>query len=138
MQTLSHQKTLPLVNEVLGVFAASECAHDAALAQALVSDPKSALKQAAGIDVPADMHVQPVHNSADEVHVAIPAYAVLERGDAKAALHEADLKDVSGGEIFITLGVVGGVAAGVAVGGAVAGGVGAKIAKDKKKGKTKK
>lgn len=118
----NHQKSVPLVNEVIGVFAASVCAQDEKLSQDFVADPKGTLTKTAGISVPADTSVRAVRNTASEVNLVIPAYSALESVATKAALKDADVSKISGGEIVVVavltvagvgVAAVGGTAAGV-------------------------
>lgn len=120
MQTDTMQdKRLPLTNEVIGVLAASECARDAELDKAFAADPKGALQSEAAMNLPADVEVRAVRNSADEINIAIPAHAVLGSDAVRNAISEDDMRQISGGEVIGL--VIGAIVAGTAAAGAVAG-----------------
>lgn len=111
----NQQKSIPLVNEIIGVFAASECANDDTLDRDFVADPKSTIKKTVGLDIPTDASMRTVRNTADEVNIAIPAYAALDSVAAKEALKEADMRKIAGGEVVIAAIVGTTIVAGTAV-----------------------
>ncbi len=109
---------------------------------AFASNSKSFISSSLNLDT-GDISVSVVENDSATLHLALPYYADLERLSAEV-LKDADIDDVAGGEIIISIGVAigslaavsaavaagaaataGGVAVAVAGAGLVAGGVAA-------------
>ena len=118
---------LRMTPEVAAAAVADRCRQDREFMKNLCADPKAALIEASGKGMPDSMNVAVHHNSADHWHIAIPSAAQAERlgeafkmmDDADGTLSDEQLLAVSGGEIFISLFLIGSLVVGVTVAGAV-------------------
>ena len=118
---------LRMTPEVAAAAVADRCRQDREFMKNLCADPRAALIEASGKSVPDSMNVAVHHNSADHWHVVIPSATQAERlgeafkmmDDADGTLSDEQLLAVSGGEIFITLFVVGATVVGVTAAAAV-------------------
>ncbi len=133
--TTNESPQLFAANELMGAALTANMSKTDTLAFA--SDPKSFIASYLKFDA-GDVSISVVENGADTLNLALPYYSALENISTEA-LKDADIGDVAGGEIIITLGIIGGavaggtlgvivgagltVGAGIAIGGAVAGGV---------------
>lgn len=113
MMTMESTNTIP--NEVAMAVIADKCRVDQELARALQADGKAALSGLSGESIADDVSVNVVQNTPERVHVVLPEYAGQEDWLSRSSLSDEEMKDLSGGEVFITLLVVGGVLAGSAV-----------------------
>jgi hypothetical protein len=92
---------------------------DAAFRKKLVADPRAAVYDAVGLEIPKGLQVKVYENTADTIHLPIAA-----RANANAELSEAELEQVAGGKLSqqqttnvgICAGVAGGIAAGCVLG----------------------
>ena len=137
-QAAGEERTVqvPMVpNEMASAIIADVCRQDEDWAQRLRTDCKRMITESAGGPVPAldGCDIETVQNTPDTVHVALPAYSMLDAESPRdnEALEDDDLDMVSGGLLIIAsivaaLGVVGtamGVgASGTGIGAAVAAG----------------
>ncbi len=106
------------LNEIVGAVQIPTLSNEEV--SALKADPVSYLASALKADVQIDMAL--VENSPSEVHLALPYYAALNDMNAEK-LNDESLAEISGGEIFISIGVACGIGIGFGVA-AVAGTVG--------------
>ncbi len=77
------------------------------------SDPKSFMKS--NFDVNLEMDVNFVENSASEINLALPFYSQVDEISAEALSNE-EMTEITGGEILISLFVLGGVGLGAVLG----------------------
>ena len=118
---------LRMTPEVAAAAIADRCRKDREFMNNFCDDPRGALAEASDKGVPAAMNVAVHRNSADHWHVVIPSDAQAKRlgeafkmmDDAGGTLSDEQLQAISGGEIFISLFVVGALVVGVTVAGAV-------------------
>ncbi len=87
---------LPATNEIVSALLAAKYADDLALLQTVRANPQTALN---GSEVP--VTVRAVQNTEDTLHICVPDYDVL----ADMKLDDEQLAQVSGGEIFISIGI---------------------------------
>ncbi len=76
---------------------------------AIVADDKAIIMEYAG-KIEADVAI--VDNTDTQVHLALPYYANLENTSI-SQISEDDLEAVAGGEVFITIAIIGAAACGV-------------------------
>ena len=89
-------------------------------------DPQSVITSNLNADF-SSVEITAVTNTDDEVNLALPYYSLLDVVKVKE-LDEESLEAVSGGEIFVSLGILGGMFAGAAIATAVGAGVGVSTA----------
>ncbi len=111
---MSESKTVFAANEIVAAMA--DNAMNPEQAQAFSADPHSMIASNANIDLEG-IQVNVVQNTGSDVNLILPYYELLESTEAQA-VRDRDLNDISGGEIFISLGVLGGVLFGAVVLGA--------------------
>lgn len=84
MQT---KKTQEAVDAIL-----EKAQHDKAFRELTLSNPRQAIKQETGVDLPADFTIRTVANGGADMTVVVPDYS-----DPNAELSESDLENVAGG-----------------------------------------
>ncbi|MDD9806167.1 MAG: hypothetical protein OXU44_04400, partial [Gammaproteobacteria bacterium] len=87
---------LPATNEIVSALLAAKYADDQTLLQTVRDNPQTALN-GSGVAVT----VRAVQNTEDTLHICVPDYEVL----ADMKLDDEQLAQVSGGEIFISIGI---------------------------------
>ncbi len=105
-------------NEIVGALGVSEL--NAEQAKAFAANPNQAIA-ALGVDT-MDIEFKVVENSGKDVHITLPFYTEVDAMHAEMIKDET-LNQISGGEIFISIGIVGGIMAGVGIAGALGVGV---------------
>ncbi len=84
---VSSKKTQEAINSVL-----ERARTDKDFRELVLNDPKKAIKQETGIDVPGDLNIKTVDNAGADMTVVVPDYE-----DPNAELSEADLEHAAGG-----------------------------------------
>ncbi len=110
--TTNESPQLFAANEIMGAALTVNMSKTDTLAFA--SDPKSFISSSLNLDT-GDISVSVVENDSATLHLALPYYTDLERLSA-GVLKDADIDDVAGGEIIISI---------LAIAGAIGGGVAA-------------
>ena len=104
-----------LPNELVAAIVADECRGDERAAARLRADCGKAVNDLIGARMPDGVAVRVAENTPDTVHVPLPHYSGEASAELAAAMSEAELAQISGGEVLCS------VLIGVAIGGAVLG-----------------
>ena len=89
-----------ITNEMAAAVIADKCRQDKGLADRLCRDSREALESISGT-VSDDVEISVARNTPDLVHVVLPDYKVQKDISANR-LSDEDMRQISGGEIFIT------------------------------------
>ena len=84
---------------------------DPAFRKKLIADPRAAVYDAVGLEIPKGLEVKVFENTADTIHLPIAA-----KPDPNAELSEAELEQVAGGKLTQQQGAAVGACTGVGVG----------------------
>ena len=93
----------PAVNEVAAALLGDVSRKDGAFAAGLKRNPKEALEDASGTRFVPEFKVHTVQNTADEVHVPLPAYSGMDELKYRTMLSDKELADIAGGELFMAM-----------------------------------
>lgn len=108
---------LHVSNEILGAVITNNL--EASEIKSFIDNPQDAIYSAFDVDV-SNIDFKVIENSDKEVNLSLPYYSQLDDIQAKA-LQDSTMQNISGGEIFVTIGILS--ATGIAVGIAAAVGV---------------
>ena len=97
-------------NEIVGALGVSELT--AGQAKAFAANPNQAIASL-GVDA-MGVDFKVVENAGNDVHIALPFYSEIDEMNAEVMKDER-LANIAGGEILISIGIVGGMMAGVGI-----------------------
>lgn len=129
---MTHTYKAHATTEIVGALATGIADKDTL--KAFSADPHSVMASELNLDV-SGVDIQVVENKGNDVNLILPYYEMLDSSEAQAVRDDAMAK-ISGGEIFISLGIIVGTLAGVAIststtvmiaGGIIGGAVGASV-----------
>ena len=95
----------PYTTEIYGSVISEACKVNEQLGQALDKNPKATIERLLSkLPLPKDLTVNVYHNSIDTWHLTIPCYSELYQQEVERAIEDADLENISAGEVFASIG----------------------------------
>ena len=92
-----------LPNEMVSAIVADECRADGRMAERVRADCGGAMNDLMGVRVPDGVAVRIAENAPDTVHVPLPHYSHKHSKGVAAVMSEAELEQISGGELIAGL-----------------------------------
>ena len=102
---------MTLAKEVVAAIVADGCRNNKRTAEHLRLDCRRALEDLIGARVPDGVNISAAQNTADTVHVPLPHYSRNLADEVIATMSEAELKQISGGEIIVAGIIIAGIGA---------------------------
>ena len=95
----------PYTTEIFGSVIAEACKVNEQLGEALEKNPKATVERLLqGKSLPESFAVNAHRNSADTWHLTIPCYSELYQQEVERVLEDADLENISAGEVVYAIG----------------------------------